>query len=715
MLHHSPTRRFRSSAAGRSIAVLASSLTMAGLAFAGGPARANPGDPPGTIRTLAGITKNFSTNGFNGDGGPATQAQLYDPRAMVFGPNGELYIADSLNQRVRKIDGAGNISTVAGSPTPDPSGNPTACVMPPTGTCTGGDGGPASQAQFDEPHGLALDAQGNLYVSDSLNNRIRKIDATTQKVSTFAGTGDAHTALGDGGQASAAGLKDPKQMMIRDNVLYFCDTGHNMIRTIDLGTNVIKTVAGTIQSKRYGGDGGLATSANFNSPKGVYVAPDHTMYISDTDNNLVRVVTPDGKVSTIAGDTAAADAASKSGGTGTLPSDSAGDGGPAAAAHLNGPRGIIADAAGNIYIAETLGARIRRIDPSGTITTIAGDGQTRHDTSGHGIVPGDPGPSPALQAEFDWPHDLLLDTSGNLVLADQKDDRIRVVSDPANAPGSTASSAGGGGGNTGGGNGGGITPPATGQSGYWMLGSDAKVYAFGQARNLGDPSAILPAGVQAAHIETTPTFNGYWIVDEAGDVYAYGDAKALGNVSPSSLAAHEKVTSLSATPSGNGYWIFTTKGRVFTFGDAKNFGDLSKLTLNGAIQSSVPTPTGNGYFMVGSDGGVFAFGDAVFHGSTGSLKLNQPVQSLVPTRDNHGYWLVASDGGIFAFGAAPFKGSMGSTKLNKPVVGMVRYGDGYLMVGADGGIFDFSNKPFVGSLGNTPPAHPIVFAATLDT
>ena len=99
----------------------------------------------------------------------------------------------------------------------------------------------------------------------------------------------------------------------------------------------------------------------------------------------------------------------------------------------------------------------------------------------------------------------------------------------------------------------------------------------------------------------------------------------------------------------------------------------------------------------------------------GATKLNQPVESLVPTRDGGGYWLVASDGGIFAFGDAPFRGSMGATKLNKPVVGMVRYGDGYLMVGADGGIFDFSDTPFAGSLGANPPAHPIVFAATLDS
>jgi hypothetical protein len=247
--------------------------------------------------------------------------------------------------------------------------------------------------------------------------------------------------------------------------------------------------------------------------------------------------------------------------------------------------------------------------------------------------------------------------------------------------------------------------------GYWMLGSDGKVYPFGQAKYLGAPA--LPAGVTAEDLESTPSGNGYWIVDSAGNVYAYGDAVALGGIEAGKLAAGEVVTSLSATPSGKGYWIFTTKGRVATFGDAVFYGDMSKITLNGPVLGSIPTSSGNGYYMVASDGGIFAFGDAKFLGSMGNKKLNAPVQSLVPTADGAGYWLVASDGGIFAFGDAPFKGSMGGEKLAKPVTGMVPYGDGYLMVGEDGGIFDFSSSQFLGSLGANPPVHPIVSVAAL--
>ncbi len=247
-------------------------------------------------------------------------------------------------------------------------------------------------------------------------------------------------------------------------------------------------------------------------------------------------------------------------------------------------------------------------------------------------------------------------------------------------------------------------------SGYWMLGSDGKVYAFGQSKYLGAPA--LPAGVTAADLESTPTGNGYWIVDSAGNVYSYGDAAALGGIGAGRLAAGETVTSLSSTPSGQGYWIFTTKGRVAALGDAVFYGDMSKTALAGPILDSIPTPSGKGYYMVGSDGGIFAFGDAKFYGSMGGKKLNAPVQSLVPDGDGAGYWLVASDGGIFAFDA-PFRGSMGGEKLAKPVTGMVPYGDGYLMVGEDGGIFNFSSSQFLGSLGANPPVHPVVSVAAL--
>ncbi|MGH9283036.1 MAG: hypothetical protein ACRD0S_08865, partial [Acidimicrobiales bacterium] len=243
-----------------------------------------------------------------------------------------------------------------------------------------------------------------------------------------------------------------------------------------------------------------------------------------------------------------------------------------------------------------------------------------------------------------------------------------------------------------------------GRSGYWMLGSDGKVYSFGEAAHHGDAASST-----AVDVEPTPSGAGYWIVDSTGRVFTSGDAAGFGSVT-APLAFGETVTSLSATPSGKGYWIFTSKGRVANFGDAVHLGDLVDVKLNGPVLDSIPTASGRGYYMVASDGGIFSFGDAVFHGSMGSVKLNAPVQSLVPDPDGVGYWLVASDGGVFAFGAE-FRGSMGSARLNKPVTGMVPFGNGYLMVAEDGGIFNFSDRPFSGSLGGTPPANPIVAVA----
>jgi myo-inositol-hexaphosphate 3-phosphohydrolase len=253
--------------------------------------------------------------------------------------------------------------------------------------------------------------------------------------------------------------------------------------------------------------------------------------------------------------------------------------------------------------------------------------------------------------------------------------------------------------------------PVPRRSGYWMVGSDGKVYAFGEAKTYGDAS--LPAGAQAVDLEPTPSGNGYWILDDLGHVFAKGDARHHGDVTPSILKMAETITSLSSTKTGNGYWVFTSAGRSVPFGDAVTHGDMSQVKLNGPVLDSIVTPSGQGYYMVASDGGIFSFGDAKFYGSMGGKRLNAPVQSLVPDSDGVGYWLVASDGGIFAFDAS-FRGSMGDQTLNKPVTGMVRYGSGYLMVGEDGGIFSFSDKPFAGSLGSAPPARPITSVAVLD-
>jgi hypothetical protein len=256
-----------------------------------------------------------------------------------------------------------------------------------------------------------------------------------------------------------------------------------------------------------------------------------------------------------------------------------------------------------------------------------------------------------------------------------------------------------------------VGPVEKGRQGYWMVGRDGSVNAFGDAAKYTPNSAIG----DTVDLEPSPTGRGYFTVTKQGIVMGHGDSvRAPSPLVPLDGGPGEEVTAISVTRSGHGYWVFTTLGRVVPFGDAPFLGDMSGTKLNGPVLDSIVTPSGNGYYMVASDGGIFTFGDAVFYGSMGATKLNKPVQSLVPDADGIGYWLVASDGGIFAF-EAPFYGSMGDTALAKPVTGMVGFGNGYLMVGEDGGIFTFGDAPFLGSLGDNPPAVPIVSVAVLNT
>jgi hypothetical protein len=257
----------------------------------------------------------------------------------------------------------------------------------------------------------------------------------------------------------------------------------------------------------------------------------------------------------------------------------------------------------------------------------------------------------------------------------------------------------------------GVTTP----HGYWMLGADGAVYAFGAVQSFAPPLAMA-GGHRAVDLAPTATGLGYWVVDDAGIVEARGDAVPYGSLDPALLEPDEQVASISATPNGFGYWLFTNRGRVHCFRAAADLGDLSKVTLNGDVIDTIATPSGQGYYMVAGDGGIFAFGDAAFHGSLGNVRLNEPIVSLVPSSTGLGYWLVARDGGVFAFGDAPYRGSVPAVLpaghgLNAPVAGMVRYGDGYLLAAQDGGIFNFSSGSFYGSLGASPPASPITAVA----
>jgi sugar lactone lactonase YvrE len=231
-----------------------------------------------------------------------------------------------------------------------PQGNIEVIVGHGIGPATGGDGGPASEALLDLGSSAEYDAAGNLYISEQGARRIRKVDAVTGIITSFAGTGVPGYG-GDGGPAAAAQFDSPRgsdavpcfKIAIDGSRLYVADTLNNRVRVIELTSGIIDTFAGTGQAG-YSGDGGHARQAQLNFPTDVAVGPDHSLYIADAHNHVIRRVRPDGTINTVAGN-------------GTY--GFSGDGGPPTQAQLNDPSGVFVDRTGVLYIADTLNHRIR--------------------------------------------------------------------------------------------------------------------------------------------------------------------------------------------------------------------------------------------------------------------------------------------------------------------------------------------------------------------
>ncbi len=232
--------------------------------------------------------------------------------------------------------------------------------------------------------------------------------------------------------------------------------------------------------------------------------------------------------------------------------------------------------------------------------------------------------------------------------------------------------------------------------GYWVVGRDGAVHAFGSAPHLGDLSA-MPQAAPVVAAAATASGGGYWLATAAGRVFAFGDAGFFGSLA--GLHLNAPVVGMAATPTGRGYWLLGADGGIFSFGDAGFFGSTAGVRLNRPIVDLAPSPTGGGYWLLGADGGVFAFGDAGFFGSTGGMRLNRSVVSLAASPGG-GYWLVAEDGGIFSFGV-PFHGSLPGLPRGGDLRGLrIRAtggGAGYYILGPDGGVFAFGAAPFHGS------------------
>ncbi len=335
--------------------------------------------PGGTITTVTGN----GTPGYSGDGGSATSALLYSPVGVAVDADGNLYIADTRNSRIRRVTPGGTITTVAGNGTVGYSG----------------DGGAATSAQLFFPYGVAVDAAGNMYIGDNGNHRIRRV-TPGGIITTVAGNGNGGYS-GDGGAATSAQLELPFGVAVdAAGNLYVADAGNHRIRRVTPG-GIITTVAGN-WTGGYSGDGGAATSAQLFFPYGVAVDAAGNLYIADRDNNRIRRVTPGGIITTVAGN-------------GTQ--GYSGDGGAATGAQLNGPRGVAVDDARNLYIADYGNSRIRRVTPGGIITTVAGNG-----TQGYS---GDGGA--ATSAQVCQPVGVAMDDTGNLYIGDVGNSRIRRV------------------------------------------------------------------------------------------------------------------------------------------------------------------------------------------------------------------------------------------------------------------------------------------------
>ena len=339
---------------------------------------------------------NFAGNGlsgYQGDNGPATQAEVNRVVGLASDAAGNIYLADQNNNVVRKVNTSGIITTFAGIGAAGFSG----------------DTGLATAAALSGPTGVCVGPAGDVYVNDLGNHRVRKIAAGTGIITTVAGSGSA-VSFGDGGPATSAGMFIPIRCAVDSGGnLYIVDQGAFVIRKVT-PAGVITTFAGISNSQGFSGDNGPAAAAQMNNPTAASFDAAGNLYVSDQFNHRIRKIDTNGIITTFAGN-----------GTGAF----AGDNGPATSASLNYPGETAMDSTGNFFIVDSANQVLRKVTPAGIISTVAG-------IPGAAGIGGDGGPP--TSAQFNNPFALALDPLGNLYVGDINNDRVRKIVSLASGP-----------------------------------------------------------------------------------------------------------------------------------------------------------------------------------------------------------------------------------------------------------------------------------------
>ncbi len=566
------------------------------------------------------------------------------------------------------------------------------------------------------PNGLAVDAAGNLYISDIGSHVVYKV--TPQGgLSIAAGVSGSSGAL-TLGPATASEIGTPAGLAVdASSNVYFADSYNQAIGKVaysgSTSPGTLSVFAGNPGS--YGAPiPGPATSTPLSSPEGIALDSTGNLYVADSFHSVVEKITPSGTMSIVAGqaDTIGAPNCTSSS---TQPYAITCTPTPATSAYLDIPEAVAVDSKGDIFIADTGNHVVEEINSTtGDLSVIAG-------------VPGASGAptvGPATQSALGDPTGLALDANGNLYIADPSNNVVEEINSTtgdlsviAGVPGAsgaptpglaTASKLN--------------SPGVLAISGHNLYIADTN-NNFVEKVDLATATLSIFAGTGTAPAPTTTTAptvtttttrtsvasaptTGYQLVAADGGVFSFGDASFYGSAATTRLNA--RVVDMARTPTGKGYWLVAADGGVFSFGDASFYGSAANIRLNQPVVGMAVDSATGGYWLVAADGGVFSF-NAPFYGSKGGGHLTSAIVGIAATPDGGGYWITTADGQVLGFGDAAYHGDMAGKPLNQPIVGIASTptGKGYWLVAADGGVFSF-DAPFSGSAANIRLNQPVV-------